>query len=191
MTFDSAAIVADLLVVRLKLLLHGFLLFLAFRLGGVNFNFYLMLVEIGSIVLDLSLDPALDIFQVIWLHRRCNWALSIKSWLLSQWRTFRYVGGINLFDGWVLHEHVATFLHTIVSDTFILLVYRAWRVLVEHLWRHHMLPRNAEALALIKSVVSNIYDVVWDACFCFCSVLVLHLVRKFTVKALSCGLSLL
>ena len=71
-TFDSAAIVADLLVVRLKLLLHGFLLFLAFRLGGVNFNFYLMLVEIGSIVLDLSLDPALDIFQVIWLHRRCN-----------------------------------------------------------------------------------------------------------------------
>ena len=72
MTFNSAAIVADLLVVRLKLLLHRFLLFLAFRLGGVNFNFYLVLVEIGSIVLDLSLDPALDIFQVIWLHRRCN-----------------------------------------------------------------------------------------------------------------------
>jgi hypothetical protein len=70
MTVNCAAIVADLLVARLKLLLHGFLLFLAFGLGGVNFNFYLVLVKIGSIVLDLSLDPALDIFQVIWFHRR-------------------------------------------------------------------------------------------------------------------------
>lgn len=54
-----------------------------------------------------------------------------------------------------------------------------------------MVSRNAESLALIKSVVPDIYNVLGDACFRICPVLVLHLVRKFTVKALGCGLCLM
>lgn len=191
-TFYCAAIVTDLLVARLKLLFNGFLLFLAFRLGSINFDFNIVLIEIGSIMLNLSLDSALNIFQVIWLHRRCDWAFSIKSWLLSHWRTFRHMARINyLFYGWMLYKHVAAFLHTIVSNTFILFVYSARWILVEQLWRYLMLSRNSKALALIIPVVSNIYDVVRNASFCFCSVLVLHLVRKFSVKSLSCSFSLL
>ena len=42
-----------------------------------------MLVEIGFVVLDLLLDSALYILQVVWLHRRRDRAFSIKIWLLS------------------------------------------------------------------------------------------------------------
>lgn len=62
---DCAPIVAHLLIANLKLLISwlGFLsrLLLAWRFRGVDLNFDLVLIKIGSIVLDLVLDPTLHI----------------------------------------------------------------------------------------------------------------------------------
>lgn len=124
---DCAPVIADLLVVNLKLLLSWldflFWLLLVRRFRGIDLNFDLVLVEIGFIVLDLVLDPALHILKVVWLQRRGDCSLPLQRWLLSLGINMdRRLSLVGLLYRRVLDKAVAALLDSVLSDAFVFFV---------------------------------------------------------------------
>lgn len=78
---DCAPVVAHLLIVNLRLLICWFrfipMLLLTWRFRGVDLHFNLMLIKIGFIVLDLVLNPTLNILEVVRFQRRGDCTLSL------------------------------------------------------------------------------------------------------------------